>query len=264
MSDTIEILEHPLSPYAQKVKIALSEKGVAFSVKTPDAIGSGAASDAFRAANPRAEVPVLYVNGAPLFDSTIILEFIEERYPDPPLVSADPFARARARTIEEICDTHYEAITWGLSEIQNFRRAEGAEADAMRAKAASQLGKLNAWLERQLGDGQWLNGASFGRADLCAAPFVQGAAGFGLGPAESSRLGQWLTRVRERPSVAQSFAQARAAAVAMRAVARVVAAGQFKRQYRDHRLEWMIKSGGLDIVSKGLAAQNIRFTEEPG
>jgi len=263
MADTIEILEHPLSPYAQKVKIALNEKGVAFTVRTPEAIGSGAASDAFRAANPRAEVPVLYVNGMALFDSTIILEFIEERFPDPPLVSADPFARARARTIEEMCDTHYEAITWGLSEIQNFRRAEGAEADAMRATAGTQLGRLNTWLEAQLGDADWLNGAAFGRADLCAAPFVQGASGFGLGPADGSKLGAWLARVRERPSVAQSFAQAREAAVAMRAVARVVAAGQFKRQYRDHRLEWMVKTGGLDIVRKGLDAQNIRFTEGP-
>jgi len=41
-----------------------------------------------------------------------------------------------------------------------------------------------------------------------------------------------------------------------------VAAGLFKREYRDHRLEWMMKSGGLQIVLKGLEAGNIRFTQD--
>ena len=97
MSDTVvEVIEHPLSPYAQKVKIALAEKGVPFSARIPDAMGSGATPDAFRRANFRGEVPVLVVAGRTLFDSTIILEFIEDHWPDPPLLPADPFERARA------------------------------------------------------------------------------------------------------------------------------------------------------------------------
>ena len=47
------------------------------------------------------------------------------------------------------------------------------------------------------------------------------------------------------------------------AVARQIASGQFKREYRDHRLEWMIRSGGLDVVLEGLAKGNIRFVEFP-
>jgi hypothetical protein len=39
----------------------------------------------------------------------------------------------------------------------------------------------------------------------------------------------------------------------------MVEQGLFKREYRDHRLEWMIKSGGLDVVVKGLERDNIRF-----
>jgi glutathione S-transferase/RNA polymerase-associated protein len=45
-------------------------------------------------------------------------------------------------------------------------------------------------------------------------------------------------------------------------VADLVAKGLFKREYRDHRLEWMIKSGGLEVVLKGLDADNIRFTAD--
>ena len=56
-----ELWEHPLSPYAQKVKIALMEKGVPFSSKTPDAIGSGSTAKEFRKISFRGEVPVLII-----------------------------------------------------------------------------------------------------------------------------------------------------------------------------------------------------------
>jgi len=57
----IELWEHPLSPYAQKVKIALIEKGVPFSSRTPDAIGSGSTAEEFRKISFRGEVPVLII-----------------------------------------------------------------------------------------------------------------------------------------------------------------------------------------------------------
>ncbi|MGI9168638.1 MAG: glutathione S-transferase N-terminal domain-containing protein, partial [Caulobacteraceae bacterium] len=53
----ITLYEHPLSPYAQKVKIALREKGVAFEASVPGGMGSGGAVGEFAAASPRAEVP---------------------------------------------------------------------------------------------------------------------------------------------------------------------------------------------------------------
>ena len=100
----IELWEHPLSPYAQKVKIALMEKGVPFSSKTPDAIGSGSTAEEFRKTSFRGEVPVLIIEGHAIVDSTIILEFLEERFPQPRLLPTDPFERARARMIEEVCE----------------------------------------------------------------------------------------------------------------------------------------------------------------
>lgn len=259
----IELWEHPLSPYAQKVKIALAEKGVAFMARTPDAMGSGATPSAFNHTNPRGEVPVLVVDGRAIFDSTIILEYIEDAFPTPPLMPSDPFDRARQRMIEEMCDTHYEAITWGLAEIAFFRRAEGEQAAAMQAKAGAEIARLNAWLDAQLGGAEWFCGDRFGWGDLCAAPFVRGAAGFGLTPAPGSGLERWLERVGARSSAAAAFQQAQDAIAAMAAVAGIVERGLFKRQYRDHRLEWMIRSGGLDIVRAGLERDNIRFTQPP-
>ena len=259
----IEVIEHPLSPYAQKVKIALTEKGQAFTTSMPGGIGSGSTPTDFMAASPRGEVPVLVVDGKSLFDSTIILEFIEDRWPTPALLPKGPFERAKARTIEEICDTHWEAINWGLSEIANFTRATGDQAAAMQKTAGEQIGRLHVWLEKELGEAEWLNGDSFGWADICAAPFMQGSAGFGFAPAEGSPLAGWLSRLRARPSVATAFKQAAEMLVAMSQVAGLVETGLFKRQYRDHRLEWMIRSGGLDVVVRGVEKANIRFNDEP-
>ena len=87
------LYEHPLSSYAQKVKIALREKGLDFRAETPAAIGTGEAGGAFAAASPRNEVPALIDGQAHIFDSTIILEYLEDKYPSPPLLPRDPAAR---------------------------------------------------------------------------------------------------------------------------------------------------------------------------
>lgn len=262
---TIIVYEHPLSPYAQKVKIALMEKGIEFETRLPDAIGSGSTSGEFQLASPRGEVPAL-VEGddVRIFDSTIILEYIEDRWPEPALLPQDPLARARARMIEEAVDTHFEAITWGLSELRNFGRGEGPLAEAMFERGLAQIQQWYVWLASELGDAEWFNGPTFGWTDLCVVPFVNGAAGFGAAP--GGALGAWLERANARPSVTASREAAEAVAfdseaVSLDAVRTAMEQGLFKREYRDHRLEWMVKTGGLEVVVDGLAKSNIRFIE---
>src|SRR5262245_19522843 len=261
----VRVYEHPLSPYAQKVKIALAEKGVPFEAVLPLDIGSGAIGGEFAAANPRGEVPVLVDGDVRLFDSSVIVAYIEERWPEPPLLPTTPVERARVRTLEEVMDTHYEAINWGIAEILAFGRAQGELAQRMLARAAAQTAALLDWLEPHLDGRSWLNGERFGMGDLCAVPFVNGSVGFGNGPRPGTRLADWLARTNERPSVTAAAAAARAAAAAaatsLGSVAKEIASGRFKREYRDHRLEWMIRSGGLEVVIDGLAKGNIRFVE---
>jgi glutathione S-transferase len=90
------LYEHPLSSYAQKVKITLREKGIAFKAELPEDFGTGRADGPFAAINPRAEVPVLIDGPTQIFDSTVIMEYIEERWPEPPLLPREPPARAFA------------------------------------------------------------------------------------------------------------------------------------------------------------------------
>lgn len=261
----ITLYDHPLSPYGQKVKIALMEKGVAFETLLPAAIGSGGAGGDFIAANPRAEVPALVHDGIRIFDSTIILEYIEDQWPEPPLLPATPGQRAQARMIEEVMDTHYEPINWGLSEIRNFGRASGVLAEQLTTRAEKQIESWQRWLEEQLGDSIWFTSDHFGWADIAVIPYLNGSAGFGYKP--EGKLGLWMERVNERDSVkAVSRAAAevtrQGSATGMQAVRAALEKGLFKREYRDHRLEWMIKAGGIEVITDGLAHDNIRFTPE--
>jgi glutathione S-transferase len=254
------LYEHPLSSYAQKVKIALREKGLAFKAEVPAALGSGKAQGEFAVASPRNEVPALIDGDARIFDSTIILEYLEEKYPTPHLLPADPVARAEARMIEDVCDTLYEAVNWGLSEIRWFKRAEGAQAEEMKATAARQTAELQAWLTTKLGDKDFFNGDSFGWADLSVAPYVNRSFHYGMGTPDGSPLARWRDRIRQRESVAETFKEFEAASANMGDASARVASGQIRREYRDHRLEWMMKSGGVQIVLDGLAKNTIRFT----
>jgi glutathione S-transferase/RNA polymerase-associated protein len=262
----LRLFEHPLSPYARKVKLVLYEKGVAFERVFVNPL-LGREEPVFRefaAASPRLEVPCLVHDGFAVFDSTIQLDYIEECWPEPPSLPADPRERARVRMLEEICDTQYEAVNWGLMELRFFRRAEGAEAEGLLGCAARQLARLRDRLERELAARPWLNGERFGRGDAAALPHVTGSASFGspLEAARHPRLAEWVERCRARESVRR---EAEELAESLRRELGAGPAGPglpLVRQYRDHRLEWMMRSGGVDVVLRGLRAGTIHFSEE--
>lgn len=253
--------EHPLSPYAQKVKIALYEKSIPFETQLPDIVGGNVGT--FAALNPRLEVPTLLDGDVAVFDSTIILEYLEDRWPTPALLPKSPADRARVRMIEDVCDTYYEAINWALLEVRAFGRATGALAERLAARAAEQTTGVNAWLERKLGGAPYFNGDAFGWGDLAVVPALGGATMNGNGPAPGSALAAWFGRVRGRPSVGQTLKAAQDSLGGFQMLPQLVESGVFKREYRDHRLEWMMRSGGAEIVLEGMRKGNIRFSTEP-
>jgi glutathione S-transferase len=97
----------PLSLFSRKVEIALVEKALACErVLVPFSQTEGYAPKhpAVLAANPKAQVPVLVDGALTLFDSTVILEYLEDAYPVPPLYPRDPADRARCRLVELAAD----------------------------------------------------------------------------------------------------------------------------------------------------------------
>ncbi len=262
----LKLYEHPLSPYARKVKIVLYEKGVEFEriSITPMTLREGDAAHAdFAAASARLEVPCLIDGDFRCTDSTIIVDYLDEKWPDPPMLPKAPEARARARLVEELCDTSLEAINWGLMEIRFFRRAEGALAEQMVSRAGVQLAAVWDRLESELDGREWLSGERFGRADASLVMHVVSAGLFGFPPgARHTRLRDWAARCVEIESVKRDQADL-AAFMGGDGIRAMRKTPKIKRQYRDHRLEWMLKTGGLDIVLRGLQGETIHFVEWP-
>ncbi|MDO8433209.1 MAG: glutathione S-transferase family protein [Candidatus Binatus sp.] len=256
----LKLFEHPFSPYVQKVKIALYEKNLAFEAEVPDAF-SGAPTE-FGKLNPRLEVPALIDDGFAIFDSTIILDYIEEKWPAPAMLPPSPRERARVRMIEDVCDTYYEAINWGLMEVRAWKRVTGDAARQLESRATLQTAGVFKWLERELGSSDYFNGASFGYGDLSVYPHVHGSVVWGVGPKANTPLARWLSRVEERASVRNTIDAAAQFAGSLDVLPQMLESGAFARQYRDHRLEWIIRSGGVEVVLAGMKNKTIRFSSE--
>jgi glutathione S-transferase len=255
----LTLLDIPLSPYAQKVKLALLEKGIVFETREPNLEAPDAE---FLAASPRLEVPALIDGDARIFDSSIIVEYIEDRWPTPPLLPEAPSERARVRMLEEVCDTAYDAVNWGVAEVTVFGRAKGEHATQMLEKARAQIAGLNARLERELERREWFNGERFGFGDIAVYPFVNGAAATGNKPGAGGRLDSWLKSVRKRPSAERIKQDVVASLPRFMNRPKEIAEGRVQREYRDHRVDWMLRSGGLQIVIDGLQQKTIRLSRE--
>ncbi len=256
----IKLYEHPFSPYVQKVKISLYEKNIPFEAEIPNAF-SGGPTD-YGKSSPRLEVPALIDDSFAIFDSTVILEYLEDKWPKPAMLPTSPRDRARVRMIEDLCDTYYEAINWGLMEVQAWQRITGDTAAAITKRAEAQTTGMYQRLERELGDNSYFNGADFGWGDLSVFPYVNGSVVWGMGPKAGSKLGAWLDRVSQRESIKKTLAATAAFQGNMEELPKMLASGAFKRQYRDHRLEWMVRSGGVEVVIEGMKKGTIRFSEE--
>jgi glutathione S-transferase len=255
----ITLYEHPLSPFARKVKLALWEKGIPFESRVMNLFEQVPAD--FARTSPRLEVPTLVDGSLAIFDSTIIVEYLEDRYPEPALRAVDPADRARARMLEEIADTQFEATNWALAEIRFFKRATGAKAEEMTAAGGVAIGKYYDRLEHALAERPYLNGPAFGLGDIALIPPVSAAGFFGFPVgAEHPKLTDWLGRMMARASVQQDQA---AVMGAISAFGPAAGGGRpIVRQYRDHRLEWMLKHGGRDVVVEGLERGTIKFSPD--
>jgi glutathione S-transferase len=123
----LELVSHTLCPYVHRAAAMMHEKGVSFERRHIDL---RAKPDWFLAISPRGKVPVLLVDGRPLFESQAIIEFIDETHP-PSLMGTDPFQRARQRAWVEVANDLSNA-QYRLF-IAPAPEEQGAAAEAMAA-----------------------------------------------------------------------------------------------------------------------------------
>ena len=172
-------------PYCARVRIALAEKGVEWETVEIDL---GDRPGWLYEKNPAGKVPVLEVDGWVLPESAVISEYVNERFPEPPLWPADPGARAAGRLLVfrfgDFSDPYYDLR----------RGKEGA-----RERFEHELAFLDSLLETM----PWLSGPAFGLADSGYLPWiVRARERLGVELDRFSALSRWLERAAERPSVA--------------------------------------------------------------
>ncbi|MDO5625626.1 MAG: glutathione S-transferase [Pseudomonadota bacterium] len=185
------------SNYHNKVKLALLEKGVPFE----DVLTWIGQTDP--AASPLGKVPYAITDDGPISESTVILEYLEARYPQTPLLPANPYEAAKVRELVRYIELHLELEARKLYPEAFFG---GKVSDAAKAKVGEQLEKSVAAFGRLLRCAPYLAGSSFTLADCAAAvhlPLVISTCKiiYGRDLLAELPLKAYLQHIGERPTV---------------------------------------------------------------
>lgn len=212
----ITLYAGPLSLFSRKVSIALDEKGIAFTeelVPFTQARGYQPKHPVVLAENPKGQVPVLIDGDFVLYDSTVILEYLEDAYPEPPLYPRDARQRAQCRLLELAADEILFAPVRELlfrTEPPHPDAAVQAQREARAAAAEEGIHRQFGRLQQQLGNQCFFCGR-LSAADIglfMTVLFIQRLGGPRLG---ETHLEAWYQGLLARPAFARAAAQIAAA-----------------------------------------------------
>jgi glutathione S-transferase len=188
-------------PFGQKVRIVLAEKGLTYDLAQVDiSKGENRHQDFFRL-NPFGKVPVLVDDDATIYDSTIINEYLEDEYPEPPLLASVTASalRARARRLEDFADSSF---TPQVGQLMAELGKPDSERNAERLQRLNQaVERVLDYLNQELAGQQFLAG-DFSVADIGFIPRLLVLPNLGI-EAGTNRpnVDAWIKRLLERPSL---------------------------------------------------------------
>jgi len=156
MAARLKLISHKLCPYVQRAVIALTEKGVAFERIDIDLANK---PDWFLAISPLGKTPVLQVGDVAIFESVVILEYLEETQLSP-LHPADPLRRAE----------HRAWIEFGSAVLNDIAGFYAAADEATFSVKTVQLEQRFARLESRVAASPWFDGESFSLVDAVFGP----------------------------------------------------------------------------------------------
>ena len=187
------------SNYYNKVKLALLEKGVPFE----EVLAWVGETDT--TASPLAKVPYALTDEGPISESTVILEYIEDRYPEKPLMPASPYAAAKVRELLRYIELHLELVARNLYPEAFFG---GKVSDSAKEKIRPQLQKNIAAFGQLAKFSPFVAGDQFTLADCAAAvhlPLVASAGKivYGEDLFAALPLKDYLKTIGARPAVLQ-------------------------------------------------------------
>lgn len=202
----MQLYSGPLSLFTAKVRVALDEKQLAYErIEVGWSLASRYEPHHPEVAtrNPKGQVPVLVDGDVTVYDSTLIFEYLEERYPSPPLYPAGLEERVRCRRLEAAADEIFFPSVWSLIEEAFYPAGAGGRNEARLVEAKASLATQYAALDAELRGREWLCDR-FSVADIAYLIFVRAASGVGAKPApELASLHAWFERMLARPTVAR-------------------------------------------------------------
>jgi ganglioside-induced differentiation-associated protein 1 len=238
----LTLFHHGSSVCAAKVRFALAEKKIAWTSKYVDILSGEQFDREFLKVNPKAMVPVLVHEGNAITESTLICEYVEQTFPEPPVYPSDALGRYRARlwtkAVDEDLHPACSAITYivshrhtimrhGLGQFEDFLKAPSNESvEARKLKwqwlqhglgAPGATDKIRLYLrylhkmEDTLQECDWLAGEYFSIADIAMTPYVNRLAMMAMSQIwEDGRLPnveRWFRRIMGRDGFKSALLQ---------------------------------------------------------
>jgi len=227
------------STCSKRVRITLAEKGVGWDSKFMDLAKRDNLDPEYLKINPNGVVPTIVHNGKVLYESNVIIEYLDEIYPEPPLRPTDPYLRAQMHVwmdrIEHVLHRNINTVSWikqgrykrfdGMSDAElqavldsqateekrlvlKTRLAQGVSEEDLEfaeARVAEVLDKM----EDEMQSTDWLCGEKFSLADISVAPFIErfeankmpGLTDWKKRP----NLGAWWERIKAKESFQKAF-----------------------------------------------------------
>jgi glutathione S-transferase len=236
----LELYHNDMSTCAKKVRLVLAEKALEWKGHHMNLrAGDTRTKDYMGKLNPNGVVPTLVDNGQIICESTVIMEYLEDAYPEPPLRSSIPYEQARMRLWTKQLDEDVHAATATISSCVAFRyqmisnrseeelkafidkipnpsrRERSREAILMGIKssyfkpAILRFEKLWSDMEKTLGDHRWLAGDNYSLADIAFTPYITRFEHLQMLGILKNRpkLANWYERIKKRPSYEEALAQ---------------------------------------------------------
>ncbi len=226
------------STCSQKVRMVLHEKGVKFDEVRIDLGKKEQLKPDYLKLNPNGVVPTVVDDGVPIIESSVICEYLNEKYPQNPLLPADIVERAHTRAwmhyIEEVAVAAIRVPSFNRAFLYRFsglnqRQFEAQEIDPrpvrkeLFQRMGSPKGFTKAAVDKSLGElsetcrrmnesiankGPWLMGEQFTLADVLVMPSIDRMADLGLASVweeKYPRVGEWYARLQARPAFKATY-----------------------------------------------------------
>lgn len=196
------------STSSYRVRIALALKGLAYDALPVNLLKGEQGQAAYRAVNPQGRVPTLWVDDNPLLQSSAIIEYLEERWPQPALLPTDLMQRAQIRGVAAIigADIHPLHNVAVLNRLRQWGHNEAQIQEWIGHWISEGLGTV----EVLLGDEGFCFGEQPGLADLYLIPQVYAAERFAVSMAAWPRIRRVVELAATHPAFIQAHPSAQA------------------------------------------------------